>query len=410
MADIAEGRVEWAGFKTFRNKLRAFTLVELLVVIAIIGILVALLLPAIQAAREAARRSQCVNNQKQLALAALNFESTFKFLPPGQPTCVDTADNGSPLPSWWVSGTQKGGMCYGPNWAIQLFGFIEEPSMATFVQDALKNFPEDAIEATPADNWDIKRQNFGGIGGRTNAYMYCPSSGTPSTGGNASYYNDGDEDGSGMGLGNLSKANYVVCFGGYSQLNAVPASSTFPRNPNPNRGGIFGYAPIRKNPPAGRLGKGLKLGQITDGTSKTVMLSEMLTWDEVDPSKDEEVSGNDGWRGAWMVGAVGASAFTGYWPPNTQGGVGPSGIDGAGDPMIDQIPACGHNGLTVQDAPDTPCDEVQEGQFWASARSKHNGGVNAAMGDGSVRFVDEDVDISVWRAVCTRGESETQSL
>lgn len=70
--------------------IQGFTLVELLVVIAIIGTLVALLLPAIQAAREAARRSQCTNNLKQVGLAILNYESARKILPPGRVHCDET--------------------------------------------------------------------------------------------------------------------------------------------------------------------------------------------------------------------------------------------------------------------------------------------------------------------------------
>lgn len=94
-----------------RDKRDGFTLVELLVVIAIIGILVALLLPAVQAAREAARRAQCFNNLKQLGLGCLGYESSHKKLPPG---VVTVGNNHSQAGNWQTS------------WAIEILPFIEQ--------------------------------------------------------------------------------------------------------------------------------------------------------------------------------------------------------------------------------------------------------------------------------------------
>jgi prepilin-type N-terminal cleavage/methylation domain-containing protein len=105
--------------KTARRSLRAFTLVELLVVIAIIGILVALLLPAIQAAREAARRTQCINNIKQLGTACHLHVDTFGFLPSGG------------WGDWWVGCPDFGhGEKQPGGWPYQLLEFIEETNRA----------------------------------------------------------------------------------------------------------------------------------------------------------------------------------------------------------------------------------------------------------------------------------------
>jgi hypothetical protein len=386
------------------------------VVIAIIGILVALLLPAIQAAREAARRSQCTNNLKQQALAVLNFESANGYLPPGGPTGVHTQDGaldgGAMKPAWWVSGSQHGAQCYGPNWALQLFSFIEEGSLAELARQALED-PSEQMRANPPDTWDMQdkgsrtwRQFHEAVSGT----LRCPSSRIETS----IPYNDDDDGTSGMALAHLSKGNYAACFGGNTMLNAVPPDSTNPVNPDPQYAGMFGMVTIRKYPVGARLGKGFSVAKITDGTSNTVMLSEILTWNDTNeqgfPADDGVAQGNDDWRGVWMIPGIGASAFSGKFPPNCKGQRPDFRPDSPSIDCGDLIPACGTGLMQTAAALDIPCREDQgTGNTWASARSFHVEGVNAAMGDGSVTFVSDDIEADIWHAMCTRAGEEIVS-
>src|SRR5688572_18241924 len=107
-------------------KRTAFTLVELLVVIAIIGVLVALLLPAVQAAREAARRMQCSNHLKQIGLGLQNYHDTFQSLPFGaRARYVNT------------SGTNPANQAWGPSWYVGLLPFCEQKPLSDLIEAAL---------------------------------------------------------------------------------------------------------------------------------------------------------------------------------------------------------------------------------------------------------------------------------
>ena len=114
-----------------------FTLVELLVVIAIIGILVAMLLPAVQSAREAARRAQCVNQMKQIGIAILNYETAKVEFPPGSVT----------YGRWWKRNPDKVPFdcnnstdCNGENWAIESLPYLEEQALYDMYDHNERNF------------------------------------------------------------------------------------------------------------------------------------------------------------------------------------------------------------------------------------------------------------------------------
>jgi hypothetical protein len=296
-------------------------------------------------------------------------------------------------------------MCYGPNWALQLFSYIEEGSLAELAKLALAD-PSEELRANPPDTWDMQNKgnrNWRAFHEGVSAVLICPSSGTDPV---TIPYNDDDDGSSGMALAHLSRANYAACFGGNTMLNAVPPESTNPTNPDPEFAGMFGMVRIRKYPIGSRIGRGNSVSKVIDGLSNTVMLSEVLTWNETNergvPVDEGVAQGNDDWRGVWMIPGMGASAFTGKFPPNSKGR-GPD-FRGTGDiDRSDNIPACGSGLEGTPASRDIPCKEDQAtANTWASARSAHNEGVNAARGDGSVSFISDDIEARVWHAMCTR--------
>jgi prepilin-type N-terminal cleavage/methylation domain-containing protein/prepilin-type processing-associated H-X9-DG protein len=348
----------------------AFTLVELLVVIAIIGVLVALLLPAVQSAREAGRRMQCSNNLKQLALGMHNFHDT----------------NGLFAFNYQLIGVNA---WEAASASYQILPFIEQanvhsqfkiPSTAKAGQ-ALGTAPEGAVgdSAMWSASWN------GPMNTRLKTFI-CPSSTKAPTRSQVSWGGPG--------------SNYGWCTGSRTQV--VWAGDSF--------NGIIAYQHQRR------------IKDVTDGLSNTVLASEFLpgrglnsgtatypfdvfyagdgpfnsvknkdfaTQAELDTIGNAAKNlsgggfrGNNGGNWAWY--AAGHSTFSTAAPPNWR------------------FPTAGGNCC--------PGGAHDWGNGIIPARSIHPNGVNAAFGDGSVRFISNNVDLLAWQYAGSRNDGISSNL
>lgn len=309
-----------------QNRPRAFTLVELLVVIAIIGVLVALLLPAVQAARESARRTQCVNNIKQLAIAVHNFHDSHQRFP----------QNGSKF-------SQGSGTCcteFSWSWIARTLPFIEASplhSEAGIDDKSMKNNPSIAKS--------IKT-------------FFCPSdvallpSNTPSkTRSDMQIWGNGPE-----GLCNykgVTGSNW--CWGTWPNVGTNGNCDCFYQNGTGLGDGIFFRTDILFRQ---------RMPEITDGLSNTLMIGEDVP----------EYSAWCGW--AYSNHAVGTCAI----PPNVN--------------LKKEFGA----------APTWNWENTY------SFRSRHPGGLQFALADGSVRFIRDNITLAMYRAASTTQGGELVNL
>jgi hypothetical protein len=335
-----------------------------LVVIAIIAILVALLLPAINAAREAARRTNCISNIRQICVALANHESTFLSYPPGVPSCTRRNEKNV--------GTQSGNVCQGPIWSTNILGQIEEDVMQQDIANCMR---------TQWNQTDDCEHEPGNVGRFPVKFMTCPSA--PKL---RLRFNSGT-----VNLENLSKGNYAACFGTQDYRSAT-------RN-NPLESSVMGVvmlegwedivgdsqgegsAEIRGKWKMGH-GQGTRPSDISDGISKTIIISEVLGWE----------SAND-IRGVWACASPGAATYTAHAQPNSE--------------IHDNIASCDRAIENANPGHPLVCEQSrQRGDEYASARSAHTGGVVAGRGDASTAFIRDDIDLIVWQAMSTHRANE----
>lgn len=377
-----------------QNK-RGFTLVELLVVIAIIGVLVALLLPAVQAAREAARRTQCANQVRQIGLSLQNHVSALKVFPTGG--CINSPD----ISNYVTGGLNNPGRPNGANkqglgWAYQILPYLEKGAVQGLTRQLELQSTVISLYYCPSRRQPMTLANsvYGtaltDYAAAHPASFKCPTDKPPSAPNNPAtdakfavrpfdFYGGSHKIGrQAFWCNSGSRGGYPVPNGVYDGVIVrTPWKVAQPRTATaPAEGEV-----VPGNP------KAVKPSQIPDGTSNTMVIGEKYVRSDVYygglPSGQLSSTSDDrGWTDGWDPDTI---RFTGFQP------IGDSDL------------SCFSSDRNVEAA----CvgeDPAVDVYFFGSA---HTGGINATFADASVHFISFDVDGQVFNALGTRNGEET---